>query len=174
MSCGTSGWTTYSCYKRGSVKLSELKLENVLFVPSLKCNLISVSQLIDQVDCIVQFTKKLCVMQGRTLRMLIGAGERRDGLYYFRVAPQAMSIKNGTDSLDLWHKRLGHPSLRVTKLVSNVVPTNDSEVMNKACDVCQRAKQTRDRFPLSENKACDKFELKFIHHFTIIGHDSLI
>ncbi|WMV25469.1 hypothetical protein MTR67_018854 [Solanum verrucosum] len=39
-----------------------------------------------------------------------------DGLHYFRVVPQAMAIKNGSDSLDLWHKRLGHPSLRVTKL----------------------------------------------------------
>ncbi|KAH0679333.1 hypothetical protein KY284_020418 [Solanum tuberosum] len=135
--------------KERSVRLSEnLKLENVLSVPSLKCNLISVSQLIDEVDCIVQFTKILCVMQGRTSRMPIGAGERKDGLYYFRVVPQAMAIKNGSDSLDLWHKRLGHPSLRVTKLVSNVIPTNDSEMMNKDCDVCQRAKQTRDRFPL--------------------------
>ncbi|KAH0722340.1 hypothetical protein KY289_005384 [Solanum tuberosum] len=70
-----------------------------------------------------------------------------------------MAIRNGADSPNLWHKHLGHPSLRVTKLASNVIPTNDSEMMNKACDVCQRAKQTRDRFPLSENKACDKFEL---------------
>uniref|UniRef100_M1DKM4 Retroelement pol polyprotein n=1 Tax=Solanum tuberosum TaxID=4113 RepID=M1DKM4_SOLTU len=91
--------------------------------------------------------------------MPIGAGERKDGLYYFRVVPQAMAIKNGSDSLDIWHKRLGHPSLRVTKLVSNVIPTNDSEMMNKDCDVCQRAKQTRDRFPLSENKVYDKLEL---------------
>lgn len=31
--------------------------------------------------------------------------------------------------------------------------------MSKACDVCQQAKQIGDRFPLSENKPCDKFEL---------------
>lgn len=62
--------------KKGSIKLSEnQKLENVLFVSHLKCNLISASPLIDQVDCIVQFTKNLCVMQGRTSRMLLGAGE---------------------------------------------------------------------------------------------------
>ncbi|KAH0639303.1 hypothetical protein KY290_036572 [Solanum tuberosum] len=49
--------------KDGSVKLSKnLKLGNVLFVPRLKCNLIYVSQLIDEVDCIVQFTKKLCII----------------------------------------------------------------------------------------------------------------
>ncbi|WMV49467.1 hypothetical protein MTR67_042852 [Solanum verrucosum] len=85
-------------------------------------------------------------MKGLTSRMLISVGERRDGLYYFRVVPQAMAIRNGADSPDLWHKHLGHPSLRVTKLAPNVIPTNDSEMMNKACDVCQRAKQTRDRY----------------------------
>ena len=85
-------------------------------------------------------------MQGSTSTMLICVGERRDGLYYFRVVPQAMTKKNGTDSFNLWRKRLGHPSLRVTKLVSNVISANDSELMNKTCDVFKRAKQTNDSF----------------------------
>lgn len=35
---------------------------------------------------------------------------------------------------------------------------NESEIMNKACDVCRRAKITRDSFPLGENKVGNKFE----------------
>ena len=31
--------------------------------------------------------------------------------------------------------------------------------MNKVCDVCLRAKQSRDHFPIIENKATDIFEL---------------
>lgn len=47
--------------KEGSVQLDEnLELKNVLYVPRLNCNLISVSQLIDESDCIAQFTKNLC------------------------------------------------------------------------------------------------------------------
>jgi len=61
-----------------------LRLENVLYVPQLNCNLISISQLSDESNCNVQFTANLCVIQDRTLKMLIGAGERRDGLYFFR------------------------------------------------------------------------------------------
>ncbi|KAK3017876.1 hypothetical protein RJ639_004172 [Escallonia herrerae] len=105
--------------KEGSVILDRnLILKDVLYVPGLTCNLISVSQLIDHSDCFVQYTNSLCVIQGRTSRMLIGAGERRDGLYYFRAIPSIKAMKvNGACSLDLWHKRLGYPSPQMIKLV---------------------------------------------------------
>ena len=94
-------------------------LKNVLYVEGLTCNLISVLQLTDHYNYFVQFTNHLCVIQVRTLRMLIGTGERRDGLYYFQGMPHAVhAIKvRNVAPLDLWHKRLGHPSLQVTKLV---------------------------------------------------------
>ena len=66
---------------------------------------------------------------------------------------------DGVNSLDLWHKCLGHPSLKITKLVPKVDPSENNKILNKACDVCQRAKQTRDQFPLSDHKASDVFEL---------------
>ncbi|KAK3012177.1 hypothetical protein RJ639_010476 [Escallonia herrerae] len=63
--------------KEGPVIIGgNLILKDVLYVPGLTCNLIYVSQLIDHSDCFVQFTNSLCVIQGRTSRMLIGAGER--------------------------------------------------------------------------------------------------
>lgn len=52
-----------------------MKLENVLFVPSLKCNLIYLSQLIDQVYYIDYFTKNFCLMHRRTSRMIIDVSE---------------------------------------------------------------------------------------------------
>ena len=75
-----------------------LKLINVLYVPELNCNLISVTQLIDT-NYIVQVTNSLCVMQDLTLRMLIGMGERRDGLYYFRGIRHEKVFKVGDMSL---------------------------------------------------------------------------
>ncbi|KAJ8616906.1 hypothetical protein MRB53_013092 [Persea americana] len=70
--------------KEGTVILDGgLRLENVLYVPKLNCNLIFVSRMIDKSKCVVQFTNKLCVIQDRTSRMLIGAGERKDGLYFY-------------------------------------------------------------------------------------------
>lgn len=47
--------------KEGTVLLEGgLKLTNVLYIPKLSCSLIYVSQLLDESNCTVQFTNKLC------------------------------------------------------------------------------------------------------------------
>jgi len=116
-----------------------------------------VSQLTDDTNCIIQITNYLCVIHDRTLRTLIGVGEQRDGLYYFIGIwhDKAFKVWN-IYVLDLWHKRIGYPSMKVTQLIPNVGRRTNG---NKACDICQMAKQTRDSFPLSNNKANSSFEL---------------
>ena len=92
--------------------------------------------------------------------MLIGPGKQQDGLYYFYGVLHMATMKadRGT-SLELWHKRLGHPSLQVTKLIP-VVSCNDiKSTLNKICDVYQKGKQSRDKFSISEHKASKIFEL---------------
>ena len=58
-----NGQHTTTTIKEGSVVLDGgLKLTNVLYVPKLNCNLISVSQMMNELKCVVQFTDKLCVV----------------------------------------------------------------------------------------------------------------
>nr|KYP46963.1 hypothetical protein KK1_031445 [Cajanus cajan] len=54
--------------------------------------------------------------------MLIGAGKCRDGLYYFHGTQvvKACSAK-GVNQLELWHRRLGHPSFKVTRSLLDLV-----------------------------------------------------
>ena len=147
--------------KEGTIILEGgLKLKNVLYVPKLRCSLISVSQLLDELNCVVQFTDKLCVMQDRISRMLIGAGKRIDGLCYFCGAQMVKVCKtNGMNQVDLWHKRLGHPSFKITRSIPELSKNKCEELLNKNCDICFRAKQSRDVFPLSKHKANNIFEL---------------
>ncbi|GKE21401.1 retrovirus-related pol polyprotein from transposon TNT 1-94 [Tanacetum coccineum] len=135
--------------------------KRVLFVPGLECNLISVPQLLDHCVCFVMFTPNICVIQDRNTRMVIGEGKRRDGgLFYFEDIPVVQVFKTTTTrSFDIWHKRLGHPSLEVTKLLPEVSLDKNSEMLSQTCDVCHRAKQCRDKFPISENKVSSIFEL---------------
>lgn len=109
--------------------------------------------------CFVQFASNICVIQDRPSRKLIGTGERRDGLYYFKPPStlQAISVDGSSSLLELWHQRLGHPSEKVVKLLPFLC--NSSIILNKACDVCPRAKQTRDSFSPSDHKASRIFEL---------------
>ncbi|KAH9705237.1 retrovirus-related pol polyprotein from transposon RE1 [Citrus sinensis] len=51
-------------------------------------------------------------------RMLIGAGEQRGGLYYFRDIGSATALSSVANrACDLWHRRLGHPSSKVVQLL---------------------------------------------------------
>ncbi|KAH9689145.1 hypothetical protein KPL70_015385 [Citrus sinensis] len=54
----------------------------------------------------------------RITRMLIGAGEQREGLYYFRDIGSAVALSSVANrACDLWHRRLGHPSSKVVQLL---------------------------------------------------------
>ena len=71
--------------KEGTVKLTDkIILQHVLYVPKLDCNLISVSQLSDDLNCEVITNSDLCAIQDRHTRKVIGTGDSKDGLYYLR------------------------------------------------------------------------------------------
>lgn len=121
--------------KEGSVSLSHnLILKHVLFVPALCCNLISVSQIIDDLHYTVQFTSTNCVIQDPS-RALIGTSVRRDGLFYFDgdISVPHISVNAVSSTLDLWHKRMGHPSERIVKLLPPI--SNCRVSLDKACEV---------------------------------------
>lgn len=84
MSSWASNWKICVSQEGRIILDGGLKIINMLYVPTLSCNLISISQLIDETNCVFSFTGDLCVMQDHTSKMLIGASERRDGLYYFK------------------------------------------------------------------------------------------
>ncbi|XP_021725276.1 uncharacterized protein LOC110692547 [Chenopodium quinoa] len=90
--------------------------------------------------------------------MLIGTGIRQDGLYYFGEVDsmQHVTANGANSSMELWHKRMGHPSENVVKLLPPVVDFKGN--LNKNCEVCFRAKHLRDKFPSSDNRASRIFE----------------
>ncbi|XP_010424655.1 PREDICTED: uncharacterized protein LOC104709792 [Camelina sativa] len=84
----------------GSLPLScTISLENVLYVPSLNCTLISVSKILKQTKCDAWFSDEFCVLQDRSSKTLIGSGEERDGVYYLKevVSAKIHSVKAAVD-----------------------------------------------------------------------------
>ena len=153
----------------GSVRLSDsITLHHVLYVPYLSCNLLSVSQLNDNLRTFVTFNSHMCHIQDQT-KALIGTGARRDGLYYFSK-PEVVSAIAVSSDLELWHRRLGHPSEKVVKLLPHVDRNKGS--LDKACEVCFRAKHHRDTFPLSDNKCSRVFEKIHCDLWGPYRHDS--
>ena len=119
-----------------SVRLSgTITLIHVLYVPNLSCNLLSVSQLNDNLQTIVQFNSFMCAIQDQA-KKLIGMGVRRDGLFYFSkldVMPSVSAVE-ASSTLKLWHRRMGHPFERVVKLLPHV--SNNKSSLNNGCEVC--------------------------------------
>ena len=134
----------------------------MLYVPDFNCTLISVSKLLKQTGCIAIFTDTLCVLQDCFTRTLIGAGEEREGVYYFTGVTVARSNRAGKEnasSSELWHRRLGHPAhnvLSTLPIIDNVALEFDH---TKSCDVCFLSKQTHEVFHESINKAIEPFAL---------------
>ena len=68
---------------KGHVGLAnKLLLKNGLCVPSFKFNLLSISKLTEDNNCIVLFYSKFCIIQDCATRQLKGFGRQKGGLYY--------------------------------------------------------------------------------------------
>ena len=136
--------------KLGTLYLnSSCFLLDVLYVPDFTCTLISVSKLLKQTGCIEIFTDTLCVLQDRFMRTLIGAGEEREGVYYFTgvtVARANLTGKEKASSSELWHRRLGDPAHNLL----STLPVIDSVALDfdhtNSCYICSLSKQTREVF----------------------------
>ncbi|CAH9102110.1 unnamed protein product [Cuscuta epithymum] len=114
-----NGEVTHATSK-GDVQLSRaIKMTNVLLVPGLTCNLISLAQLIDEQKCGIFFANDICVIQDLLSRTPIGAGEKRGGVYYFHSLDPVRACSITEEQSDLWHSRLGHPSVKVLRSVIN-------------------------------------------------------
>lgn len=152
---GQVAWAT----SHGSLNLGgRLVLRHVFLAPSLSVTLIFVAQLVRDVASFVLFTKKFCVIQDLVSKTLIG---ERNGIYHYEgaVAVQAGCMSMAS-SRDLWHHRMGHPSSKVLLVLTSIGGfSNNLGVLEQSCGVCLRAKQTRDTFSLSINKAVDSFDL---------------
>ncbi|XP_010436765.1 PREDICTED: uncharacterized protein LOC104720575 [Camelina sativa] len=97
--------------------------------------------------------------RGCFTRTLIGSGEEHDGVYYLTdVATDRIHSTNVSSDQALWHQRLGHPRFLVLSSLP-VFSSSFKNVGSRSCDVCFRAKQTRDVFPLSSNKSTECFSL---------------
>nr|KYP51408.1 hypothetical protein KK1_026689 [Cajanus cajan] len=87
----------------GDVRLTSLLLlTNVLYVSSLTCNLISISQILRSNNCMAVFNNSNCFLQDLQTRRTIGQGVGHEGVY---VLCQSVSVNvtHGSSSFNLWH-----------------------------------------------------------------------
>ncbi|KAL3326682.1 hypothetical protein AABB24_037395 [Solanum stoloniferum] len=124
--------------------LSSVTLDSVLYVPGSPFNLASVSRLTKALHCSITFFDDFFLMQDRSTGQMIGTGHESQGLYYL-TSSNSLTACSVTDSPDIIHKRLGHPSLsKLQKMVPSL-----SSLSTLDCESCQLGKHTRATFSRS-------------------------
>lgn len=87
-------------------------------------------------DYTFTFTNNLCVIQDRASRILIRAGELCGGVYQFRAVTSAIVNKlDGIYELELWHRRLEHPSKQIFSSFSRIRSRIDSGRDHRPSDI---------------------------------------
>ena len=143
-------------------------LENVLYIPLLSKNLVSISQLMDM-DIAVAFLNNTCKMITQAGRgRLIYTGQREQLLWRLNITVKSPSsslhVADSVDSgstvspiskadhiLQRWHMRLGHASSATIKQMAQNKAALGFSIPSSAklpfCLICVKGKQHRASFP---------------------------
>lgn len=144
-------------------------LNNVLHVPGIASNLVSVHQLAKDNDCTVTFDENSFVVQDKTHKQVLFQGQHIDGLYQVSPIPNpssgtSPSCFSAKAPQDIWHQCLGHPSAeKFHHLTSkfHIPVVSNNKRASSLCSHCCVAKSHRLPFALS-NSTVDK-PLALIH-----------
>ncbi|PHU30182.1 hypothetical protein BC332_02275 [Capsicum chinense] len=103
----------------GNTVRSGLKLQEVFVVPKIAKNLFSVSKISKDNSCTLEFDETDFVVKDKKTRTLLDKGSKRDGLYALEDNNlYALTATQNWKTLDnIWHNRLGHPSLKIVKIL---------------------------------------------------------
>lgn len=129
-----------------------LPVSDVLVVPDLKQNLLSISQITDDFPVNCEFSNKsVCVKDRKTGQILL-TGPKKHNLYTLSAAPKAyFSNRFKAGTAVIWHQRLGHPQASAVSTLSNkrLIDVRGSVQIKNLCDSCQLGKLSR--FPFSSS-----------------------
>lgn len=143
----------------------DITVEDVLCVPSLTTNLLSVSQLIKKGNR-VDFTKKDCKIYNRS-GQLVAMAALTNGVYKLNMPENTTNVAMAV-SAETWHRRLAHVNGSYMAKMKDAVQgfSIGDKIDISKCKVCCEGKQCRLPFPNNCNRSED---LLNVIHMDIAG-----
>jgi hypothetical protein len=144
-------------------------LKSLLHVPVIQKNLISVNKFTRDNNVFIEFHPfDFRVKDLHTHRLLL-RGPSRDGLY---IWPSPLTLPPSSSpsaclgervSVDSWHRRLGHPALRIVRnvLSKHCLPVSSNKP-SQVCPACQQGKMHRLHFGSSPSVSVAPLSLLFL------------
>lgn len=148
-------------------------VKDVMYVPGLTANLLSVSTLVDR-DFIVVFSENGCEIYDKSACRIKGkvlhSCENVKGVYKFKAITNASAFSAPmSDEFELWHRRLAHLGASNMKLLRDGLARGVSfQIPDKLqCKPCLKGKQTRT--PFSKSGAHRASEVLELVHSDVCG-----
>ena len=152
-----------------------VNVNEVLRVPKLRTNLLSVGKIADQNFKVIFEKEKAEIVDKNWNTILIA--DRKDGLYYLRETKdecnanaEVVEQRKARTAMETWHINMGHLNVRdlIQSERSGAVLGMD---LGKApedlvCEICLRSKMTKTPFPKESKRASELLE---IIHSDVIG-----
>jgi hypothetical protein len=141
---------------------NSLKMKDVLYVPGLKKNLLSISSL-EKKGFRVPFIDGEVLMwaKGETLNEAIIIGNEENGLYKLKGHSEAAMTHAIENSCELWHRRLAHINYKALPYICKAV-TGLPELKGDhkgVCNGCAQGKNIKNPFPKRDSKTEGVLEL---------------
>jgi hypothetical protein len=134
-----------------------LYLHNILLVPHIMKNLISVRQFYLDNYCTIEFDRFGFSVKALPSRIMILRCNSQGPLYI--VTPTTSTALLATTSSDLWHRRLGHPGHQSMPPLHSSTVRSTNKTGSSLCHACQLGKHVRLPFSLSQYFTSRPFEL---------------
>ena len=143
----------------GSIDLTdELNLKDVLYVPDLHHNLISVRALNKSGNDVI-FKHDGTVINVDETDNTTKIGQTIGDLFHLSTEANLVNSNRSLDEYALWHHRLGHPSRKVLRTMTKYVTGLDNirliDPINDVCTGCARAKSHRQSFGFATNRSTE-------------------
>lgn len=143
----------------------DIPVKNVLCIPNLTTNLLSVSQLIQNGNS-VSFEEDVCYIRNRQ-NALVGKAELVNGVYRLCIkSPTLFVASAAVATSEMWHRRLGHINSQDLNTMKNGVVEGisypDRAVIDKSkCITCCEGKQAR--LPFTHKGTRSEAVLELVH-----------
>lgn len=124
-----------------------LKLNNVLWIPGLSVNLISVRKLVNE-GFVVKFNDKVAFIEGKGMKAVIGMAKKNH--FILDNKPMCLKAEERSNDEDLcvhqWHRRFGHRNLRDIKQMRDQGLIIKKCNCSDDCEHCMIGKMARKSF----------------------------
>jgi len=162
------GSTTLTALTDGQEK--RVSLNNTLFVPELRTNLLSVGKMCDK-GYKVTFNSRTADVIDKEGMIVLRAERHNNGLYFLKTASYNKSanvafqgnVNENSTATKIWHKKMGHLNYRdLAKCIrTGAIRGINIRIPDKTtlCEVCTHGKMTRTPFPKKSSRSTDTLEI---------------